>query len=261
MRIAVVQPEASPGHRAATLQRALHAIDLAAGHDPAPDLILLPAFADAPAVVADMPFSAEHLHGATTAACGGRARFWGLFVVLGLAEKGIDKPYLTTVLIDRDGDIRRAHRQVACGAQHAARFAPGTTLTSLDFLLGRAALFAGDDLFDAVAWDAAVEARAQFVLGSACWMRTVDRSAGASAIRTRIAAQAKRCGLWCAVADITEQGGGPPPRCGGFSTVFDDRGNIVVAADPGTGSILQAEVRLPERAPTDAEAGTMTRHE
>ncbi len=88
MRIAVIQLPVAPTRRTLTLHRALQVIDDAARADPAPDLILLPAFCDVPAVTAGHVDVIERLAGQTVAACSWRARHWGVFIALGLAEQG-----------------------------------------------------------------------------------------------------------------------------------------------------------------------------
>ena len=91
MRMAVVQLEVDPMRRTVTFQRALRAIDAAAEQDPAPDLIVLPAYRDVLAVMLGEQRPAERQAGQTVAACGLRARQWGVFVALGFAEQGAAK--------------------------------------------------------------------------------------------------------------------------------------------------------------------------
>ncbi len=95
MRIAVVQLAVDPARRTVTFQHALHAIDQAAECDPAPDLILLPAFGDVLAVMSGNEAVTDRPAGPVVAACGLRARQWGVFVALGFAECDADKPYVT----------------------------------------------------------------------------------------------------------------------------------------------------------------------
>ena len=247
MRIAVIQLEIQPEQRTATFQRALRATDAACEADPAPDLVLLPAFVDAPAVASGRAAACEKLHGQTTAALGLRARNWGVFIALGLAEEGPDKPYVTSVLIDRDGDLRHAHRQVSFEVSNTSVFGAGNRFATTSILLGKIALLTGDDLFNPQAWDAVVKSEAQIVLGTACWSRRESDNDAILQIRSHIAEQAARCGRWCAVADVTTgPGRGDDYSCPGLSAVFNGEGEIVVAAEPDVGTTLWSDVMLPD---------------
>ena len=246
MRIAVVQLATRPNERTRTLQAALGAIDAAAKKDPAPDLILLPAFADVPAAALGKKIVCEHVHGQTSAGCGQRSRNWGVFTVFGLAEKGPHKPYVATVLLDRDGDIRLSQRQVSFDRSITKNFDAGDGFRTVKVLLGCIAPLTGDDLFNAQDWDAAVRGGAQIVLGTACWFRRKsDCQATTGDIHSRIGEQAGRCGLWCAVADtapFAENGG---LIGSGLSAVFNQEGEIVVAAEAGAATTLWANITMP----------------
>ena len=72
MRVAAVQVEVDAASRTTTLKRVLAALDVAAEQDPAPDLIVLPAFLD---TCCEGPESKlEYVYGPGTSACGFRAR-------------------------------------------------------------------------------------------------------------------------------------------------------------------------------------------
>lgn len=247
MRIAVVQLPVQRASRTAAFQAALAAIDAAADTDPAPDLVLLPAFGDVLDVLAGDTPPCENVHGQTTAGCGHRARTWGIFVALGMAARGPERPYLTSVLMDRDGDIRLAQRQVSLDKSASEVFGAGSGHETADILLGRMALLAGDDLFDAEAWDAVVANGAQVVLGSACWAAPPSNGKNSESVRSRIAEQAKRCGLWCAVADVTTGSAGTAPYVPGQSAIFSDKGQIVAAADAGAAATLRLDIPLADR--------------
>jgi len=247
MRVAVVQLPVQRGARTSTFQAALAAIDAAADTDPAPDLVLLPAFAGVVDALAGDTTLCENVHGQTTAGCGFRARTWGIFVALGMASHGPERPYLTNVLIDRDGDVRLAQHQVRLDESGKQVFGAGSNQATVDILLGRMALLAGDDLFDAEAWNAVVASGAQAVLGSACWAAWPTGGKHRKSVRTRIAEQAKRCGLWCAVADVTVKSAGTGLSVAGQSTIFNHTGQIVAAADAGAAATLWSDIPLPER--------------
>jgi len=244
MRVAVVQLPVQRAARTSTFQAALAAIDAAADTDPAPDLVLLPAFRDVvDALAGDAPLC-ENVHGQAIAGCGYRARTWGIFAALGMAECGPKRPYLTGVLMDRDGDIRLAQRQVHSDEPAGKPFDAGAGHATADILLGRVALLVGDDLLDARAWDAVVADGAQVVLGSACWAARSSGGKTCGTIRPRIAEQAKRCGLWCAVADVTAGSEGSDLYAPGLSAVFSDSGQIVAAADAGATTTLRSDIPL-----------------
>ncbi len=247
MRVAVVQLPVQRAGRTSTFQAALAAIDAAADKDPAPDLVLLPAFGDVLDALAGDTARCENVHGQTTAGCGQHARSWGIFVSLGMAAHGPDRPYLTSVLIDRDGDVRLAQHQVSLDASATEVFGAGSGHETVDILLGRVALLVGDDLFKTEAWDAVVAHGAQVVLGSACW--AARRSGGkiGESVRSRIAGQAKRCGLWCAVADVTAGSAEAGLYVPGQSAIFSDTGQIVAAADAGVAATLRSEIPLAHR--------------
>lgn len=247
MRVAVVQLPVQRGARTSTFQAALSAIDAAADTDPAPDIVLLPAFGGVLDALEGDTTLCENVHGQTTAGCGYRARAWGIFIALGMASHGTERPYLTSVLIDRDGDVRLAQHQTRLDASAKRVFGAGSDHGTVDILMGRMALLSGDDLFDAEAWNAIVASGAQVVLGSACWTTQSTDGKNRKSVRTQIAEQAKRCGLWCAVADVTANSTGTGPSIPGQSAIIDDTGQIVAAADAGSAVTLWSDIPLPER--------------
>ncbi|MBN2562872.1 MAG: carbon-nitrogen hydrolase family protein [Phycisphaerae bacterium] len=254
MRIAVVQAAVDPASRTVTLQRALRAIDLAAEQDPAPDLILLPAFNDVLAVMSGNAEIIERPAGQTVAACGLRARQWGVFVAMGFAERGGDKPYVTGVLLDRDGDLCLANRQRLFRSCKGGCFASGGDVLAVDVLLGRIAVMMGDDLLDNEAWDAVRQANAGLVLGMACWgCGPGEEPIDGEAIRRQVSEQAGRCGICCAVADVTAVAEKRALRCPGASVIVDAGGQVVAAAEAGGPSTLWGNLALPQVRPAVRE--------
>lgn len=247
MRIAVVQLAVNPTQRTLTFQRALQAIDAAAETDPAPDLILLPAFADVPAMMGGDAEIIERLAGPTVAACGQRARQWGVFVALGLAEQMPDGPCVAGVLLDNDGDVCLANRQRTFRSTAGGGFAIGEDLVSVNTLLGRMTILVGDDLLDGGSWEAAARTGAALILGTACWARPGD-AAGTDAkmVGKRISEYAGRYGLGCAVADVTIPDEQAKTGYGGSSLIVDDHGKVLAAAEAGKPSTLWAVLELPQ---------------
>ncbi len=241
MRLAVVQLWIDPKNRARTLQAALRAIDAAAETDPAPDLVVLPAFAGVSTAARIGEGFIERLHGQTTAACGFHARSWGIFLVLGMAEQGSAKPYLTAVLIDRDGDIRLGQRQVCSLDGDRSRFAAGDHWRSVDVLLGRIGILAGDDLLSAPAWSALAALGANVIVGVVDWRH--KGAAQTEPLGAQLSDLSRRHGLWCAAADVTtDPAGKGDPRSSGHSLIVDDGGQVVAAAEPGRPAILWADL-------------------
>ncbi len=252
MRIAVIQLPVAPTRRTLTLHRALQVIDDAARADPAPDLILLPAFCDVPAVTAGHVDVIERLAGQTVAACSWRARHWGVFIALGLVEQGRKGLHVTGALLDADGDLRLAQRQRCFTTTPGGRFTPGDAFSTADVLLGRAAILAGDDVLDAASWDAAAAAGADFVLGIACW--TCDgggQTPDARDVRGQIAGHAKRSGLCGGVADVTTGDAEWDLTCPGFSTIVNAEGRITAEAETGKAATLRGEWSLPASSSPD----------
>ncbi len=247
MRIAVIQLAARREPRTTIFQRALQAIDTAAEANPAPDLVLLPAFSDVPAILREDRFITEQSAGPTVAACGLRARQWGIFVALGIAESGSEKPYATTILIDRDSDLRLACRQQSFYGQAEGRFATGGPGHTADVLLGRIALLTGDDILNERAWNDAQRQGAGIVLCAACWAHDGgDSATEPENIHSRIAANAKRCGIACAVADVTTAEAAIKPACPGASVIIASDGEILQAAETGIETTLWAEIDIPQ---------------
>ncbi len=256
MRIAVVQLAVDPARRTVTFQHALLAIDEAAEQDPAPDLILLPAFGDVLAVMSGNEMIADRPAGPVVAACGLRARQWGVFVAMGFAERGPDRPYVAGVLIDRDGDLRLHQRQRRFEVIPAGQFSRGETISATDILLGRFAMLVGDDLLDGESWDAAVDAGAGLVLGCTCWGHGAgEPDIDTESIRQRVADHAARCGLAGALADVTTVDGSRKIRCPGASMIVDSSGEIVAAAKPGEPGIIWSDLQIPDIKPTEKHAG------
>jgi len=246
MRIAAVQLRITPTSRTFTLQSALEAIDEAAETDPAPDLIVLPAYCDVFSIASGGSTPGERLHGQAMAACGVRARSWGLFVALGIAERGADRPFVTGILLDRDGDVRLAQRQVSFNKTQASVFATGDGFAAADILLGRFAILVGDDVLDAAAWEAAARAGVQCVIATACWRRDKGGRASSGDAPAMIAGHAARYGLPCAVADVTTGSAKTAGDCPGFSLIVDDCGKTLAKAEAGAAQILWADVALPD---------------
>ncbi|MFQ5423710.1 MAG: nitrilase-related carbon-nitrogen hydrolase [Phycisphaerae bacterium] len=250
MRLAVLQLEVRPGERTATLQGALRAIDAAAAEtDPAPDLILLPAFRDVLAVTGGDASMTERCPGPVVAACGSRAREWGLFIALGFAEREADKPFVTTCLIDPDGDIRLSHRQSVFSTGPADRFSVGADFETTELIYGRVAVWSGDDCLDADVWRRTADTGAVLAIGSACWSHAGGEAApGADEIRRRISGYAAGTGLCAAVADVTTGVTAATRVCPGYSVIVGSDGAIMASAEPGGAGALWADVELPEPA-------------
>ncbi|MCB9855215.1 MAG: hypothetical protein H6818_05960 [Phycisphaerales bacterium] len=245
MRVAVVQLEVDPSSRSKTLQRAMRAMDKAAEADPAPDLVVLPAFADTCVETADAVL--EGTYGATAAACGFRARSWGVFAAMGFAERARPLPRLIGILFDQDGDHRLIQPLKRAGKSLAGRYAVSAApLESVDVLLGRIAVLVDDDILDEDSWREVVTAGAQLIVG------TIGAGAiSEKAIDTALSKLAKQFGRPCVVADMTTCGKKGPVRRHGVSRIVERDGSIVASAAADAADILTAQINLPSDAAWD----------
>jgi predicted amidohydrolase len=254
MRIAVAQLAVEPAKRTLTFQRALQAIDAAAETDPAPDLIVLPAFCDVLSIRSGNSEIIERRAGPTVAACGLRARQWGVFVALGLAERGPERPYVTGVLLDNDGDLCLAHRQGVSYSNGDECFASADDVSVTEVLLGRLAILTGDEVLDDRAWEGAVGDGAALVLGIGCWAARQDEPAPEVAeFRRQTAELAGRYGVCCAVADVTTASAALPWNCPGMSMIVDAGGNVLAAAETKQASTLWADLTLSKPPASEVE--------
>ncbi|MCZ6682437.1 MAG: carbon-nitrogen hydrolase family protein [Planctomycetota bacterium] len=244
MRVAVVQLAIQRGRRTATLQAALHSIDTLAEVNPAPDLVILPAFSDVLEFASGEVGMSARLAGPTVEACGLRARQWGIFVALGFAEAGPDKPYLTGVLLDRDGDVRLTHRQeYSCPGD---LFGKGGAPDVTNLILGRVALLAGGDCASRDAWGGLSELDVSLVIGPACSGYADGTTAPArEEFHRAVSEGAKRAGAWAAVADVTTGNDKSGRICPGYSVIVGPDGEVVAAAEPFRPATLWADMQLP----------------
>lgn len=247
MRIAVAQLAVETAKRTLTFQRALQAIDDAAEKDPAPDLIVLPAFCDVLSIRSGNMEIIERRAGPTVAACGLRARQWGVFAALGLAERGTEKPYVTGLLLDNDGDLCLAHRQGVFHSKADQRFAGADDPSVTEVMLGRFAILTGDEVLDDRAWESAVGQGAALLLGIGCWAAEQGEPAlDVAEFRKQTAERAGRYGVSCAVADVTTASANTPWNCPGMSMIVDAGGEVLAAAETKQASTLWANLTLPK---------------
>jgi predicted amidohydrolase len=240
MRVAAVQLRIEPGRRAATLQAALAAVDRASRTDPAPDLIVLPAFCDVPEVLAGESRGGEPLQGPTVAAMAHRARQWGVFICLGMARQSDEgRLRLATVLLDRDGDVRADHHAARLKGGMLECFAPAGGYVRVECLLGGIVPAAGPDLEDDGLWDAA--AGADVVVAPSCFLPaprhpTPDRETLCIAVRQA----AKRANVGCVLADVMTAADGQTRIADGRSMIIDRSGGLVASSRPNQADILWA---------------------
>ncbi len=254
MRIAVAQLAVETAKRTLTFQRALGAIDAAAEQDPAPDLVVLPAFCDVLSIRSGNMEIIERRAGPTVAACGLRARHWGVFVALGLAERGPERPYVTGLLLDNDGDLCLAHRQGVFHSKGDRPFAGAADPSVTEVMLGRFAILTGDEVLDDRSWEGAVGEGAALLLGIGCWAAGEDEPApDAAEFRRQIAERAGRYGVCCAVADVTTAGADTPWNCPGMSMIVDAGGKVLAAAETKQASTLWADLTLPQPPASEVE--------
>ncbi len=209
LRVALVQLESSGHSRAARLQGVLSMIDRAAEHDPSPDLIVLPAFVDVARAFAGESTGIEHVVGQTGSAVGQRARSWGVFIVYGQAERSAGKTYITSVLLDNDGDARLRHRQTVF-AQACKAVSTGEGLSVTDTMFGRIGLMTGDDVLEAAIWEKAQAAGAKLIVASLAHLsRVVDAAANPGSLGT-VEAFSHRFGIPIVMAGMTNEKSAAP---------------------------------------------------
>ncbi len=240
MRIAVIQLQVVPGHRAATLQAVLAAVDHAAENEPSPELIILPAFGDVPHLLAGRSLPGEAIQGPIVAACAYHARQWGVWIAFGMAERAAEKPFVTSLLLDADGDVHSVQRQKKFGATGRGRFATGDGVGAFDTQIGRIALVTGEDVFDATEWPAAGDV--DLVISTGCFGREArspiaDTEAALRRL-SELAVERKAC---CAIADVTTALGARPD-CAGFSMVIGSDGSTLAAAKSRESAVLFVQV-------------------
>lgn len=246
MRVAVVQLTIQAGRRTATLQSALRSIDALAEMDPAPDLVILPAFSDVLEFALGEVGISQRLAGPTVEACGLRARQWGIFIALGIAETGPDKPYVTGLLLDRDGDVRLTHRQNCSCEDQGDLFGKGSRPDATDLILGRMALLAGGDFASRAAWGEIAELNASLVIGPALLSHGANTAApDREHVHRTVSDEAKRAGVWVAIADATTGQEKAGRICPGYSVIVGPDGEVVAAAEPFCSGTLWADLSFP----------------
>lgn len=242
MRVAVVQLMVRLGHRATTLQRALDAFDRAAGADPAPDLILLPAFCDAPELARGDACTGERLEGPTLAAIAHRARQWGVFACFGLVERGADGLAVCSALLDHDGDLVAVRRGELPGEkQEVASCAGGVDVRNT--AIGEVGLLHSGDVVQAAGSAGDLAGPADLLICPACFVEQAGKGKAQRAeISAMIVATAKRFGAHFAVADVCTESDGASGGVTGMTMIVGPDGAIVCGGAGDAGGIIHADV-------------------
>lgn len=202
LQLAAVQLALSPDSPSANLRAALGAMRRAAEVNPAPDVIVLPAFMgfDARGRIVDDP--PEPAASPPIAALAEAARELGVFVALGVADGGAGGPFASAVLLDRDGDIAMTQHQRRIARDE--RIKPGRAIVVRATLLGRIALLMRDDLVDVELWHEARTAGAELVFGCMALAQDAQASRDGSDLASAwstLAYVARSAGMWAAIAD------------------------------------------------------------
>lgn len=227
MKVAVVQLVVRPGHRATTLQRALAAFDRAAEADPAPDLILLPAFCDVVELSRGDQEVGERLEGPTLAAIAHRARQWGVFASFGLVERSANRFAECSALLDHDGDLVAVKRCEHAGArQQGLSCASGLEIRNT--AIGAVGLMNAGDVCQAAEVHGEASGQADLLICPGCFLSAGGKGAGRGAELTeKIVATAKRFGAHIAVADVSTEADGASSGIAGTSMIVAPDGAIV----------------------------------
>ncbi len=237
MRVAAVQLLMDTAPRSAALQRALAAIDDAAGQEPAPDLIVLPAFLDT--VSNGRAPLYEPVHGPGTGACGLHARRQGVFIAMGMGERATPLPYLTGLLLDADGDLLIVQRQTSVTGETAALVRMGDAHGVADSFLGRMAVLPGGDITDASAWQAAVQRGAQLVIGPICGSHL-----GPAAFEGAVTELAREHACPCVIADVTSAPRDGQESLPGLTCIVDGDGHILERGAAHAPAIIATNITM-----------------
>jgi predicted amidohydrolase len=239
MKVAVVQLVVRLGHRATTLQRALAAFDRAAEADPAPDLVLLPAFSDVPELAWGETCVGERLEGPTVAAIAHRARQWGVFVCFGLAERIANRLAVCSALLDHDGDLVAVRRGELTGAkQPVTSCASGVDVRNTT--IGAIGLLHAGDVCQAAGASDDASARAELLICPGCFLSAGGKGPARRVELTgKIVATAKRFGAHIAVADVSTEADGVSSGVTGTSMIVAPGGAIVCGE---AGEIIYSDV-------------------
>lgn len=237
MRVAVVQLVVKVGHRATTLQRALAAFDRAAEADPAPDLILLPAFCDVAELARGDKDVGERLEGPTLAAIAHRARQWGVFACFGLVERAAGRLSVCSVLLDHDGDLVAVRRGELAGAKQQGSSGVEVRNTAI----GAVGLMNAGDVLQAADVHGDASGQAELLICPGCFLSAGGKGPARGAeVAGKIVATAKRFGAHFAVADVSLEADG----ASGTSMVVAPDGAIVCRE---AGEIMFADVPVAMR--------------
>ncbi|MBX3394568.1 MAG: hypothetical protein KF841_04285 [Phycisphaerae bacterium] len=239
MNIAVVELDARCGSRTAMLQGALTSIDIAAELDPAPDLIVLPAFADLDRVRAGNSEHIERIIGQTSAAIGQRGRSWGVFVSFGMAAREGDRIIAATILLDSDGDMIAAHRSAIDAAATGLKDVPACQMT--DTIFGRIALMGDAGIDRLAAWENAARGGAGLVIAT-FGAKAVMNPKRAAALGVTL----KRLGMPFACAGLVEHPGGSrdATEIDRASMIFDASGEPIDRPVRHSSSVRTASIRF-----------------
>ena len=236
MRVAVVQLVVKVGHRATTLQRALAAFDRAAEADPAPDLILLPAFCDVAELTRGDKDVGERLEGPTLAAIAHRARQWGVFASFGLVERSANRLAVCSVLLDHDGDLVAVRRGELAGAKQMG----SSGVEMRNTAIGAVGLMNAGDVFQAADATGDATGQAELLICPGCLLLAGGKGPARGAeVTGKIVATAKRFGAHFAVADVSTEAEGASGGVAGTSMIVAPDGAIVCRE---AGEIMFADV-------------------
>jgi predicted amidohydrolase len=227
IKVAVVQLVVRPGHRATTLQGALAAFDRAAEADPAPELILLPAFCDVPELARGESCVGERLEGPTLAAIAHRARQWGVFACFGLVERSASRLAVCSVLVDHDGDFVAVRRGELAGVkQEFSSCASGVDVRNT--AIGAIGLLNAGDVCQAAGASDDASGQAELLICPGCFLLAGGKGPARGAELTgKVVATAKRFGAHIAVADVSTEAEGVSSGVPGTSMIVAPDGVIV----------------------------------
>ena len=237
MRVAVVQMSIDAQSRAHNQRRAYELIAQAADHDPAPEVICLPACCDGGMV--EQPTASAALSEAFVEVLAAQAREMGVSLVIGFSEFDDTRLYHSAAWCDADGDVLAKRRRVTGSESESFRFDEGHAIATAHTLFGPIGVLAGEDACDASIIAAVAQTGASIIFAPAS--KTTARQAEQSC---KLASQHH---LWLTIVNSVGSGGGT-----GQSRIIDPDGQTVCMASRDREELLFHNIDLeqPTSCPT-----------
>lgn len=237
MRVAVVQMSIDAHSRAHNQRRAYELIAQAANHEPAPEVICLPACCDGG--MAEPQRASAGLSDVFVEVLASRAREMGVSLVVGYSDFDAEGSRSSAAWCDADGDVLAKHRGISACDSESRRFGEQLAMGTAQTIFGPISVLAGEDACNAsnVAAVARMGASIIFAPGS----KTTARHA------EQLCKLAGKHHLWVVIINSVGSGGGS-----GQSRIIDPQGRTVCTASLEREQVLVHNIDLeqPTSCPT-----------